>query len=219
MKYIGICSSIVIPIIVLSLGCGGSSDTPEDSATPTSDDSREEGVFVSPALQDVELGDKLIMKVEVALSQERISGGEIRLEFDPDVMKVVGVEPGNLLGNEPLVGLEWIDNETGVFMYALARQGPTSSPTPSGVFASVELEVLEGAESGDYNIELTSVGLADEEFEEIRGIEVGHAVYDVEKETGQLKGLNDSRICTNGEILTKLNISERNSKLKVSWLD
>ncbi len=64
-------------------------------------------------------------------------------------------------------------------MYALVWQGITSVPTPSGVFTTEELEIMEGAASGDYNLELTSGDFTDEKFEDIPDIGMVHAAVSI----------------------------------------
>jgi hypothetical protein len=55
------------------------------------------------------------------------------LTFDGGAMEIASIEPGDLLGSNPLVGLKEIDNQAGTVKYALARMGATSVPTPPGV--------------------------------------------------------------------------------------
>jgi len=120
----------------------------------------------------------VLLKIEVRLPGRGISGGEIDLKFDPAVFRVEGLEPGDLLGPEPLK-VERIDNSTGEVKYALARVGPTAAPTPPGTFALVRLRVLDTARAGRYNLGLTKVGLVDHEFKDIPDITVQGAAVEI----------------------------------------
>ena len=120
---------------------------------------------------EAEVGAEFEARVYVEVEERGISAGEILLTFDADTMEVVSIEPGDLLGSDPLVGLREIDNNAGTVKYAIARVGATSVPTPPGVFAILKFKVLESAKSGTYELNLSKVDLADEEFEDIVGIE------------------------------------------------
>jgi len=69
-----------------------------------------------------------------------VSGGEVKIRFNPFVLKVVDVRPGDLLGSNPLEGYKRIDNERGEVVYALARVGKTPVPTPNGTFAYIKFK-------------------------------------------------------------------------------
>lgn len=131
-----------------------------------------EGVYITPPSQEVEPGQEVRIKVEVKPVGWGVSAGEINLKFDPSALQATSIEPGDFLGSNPLVGLNEIDNEAGTLGYSLARVGATSPPSPPGVFAIIKLKALEVAKSGTYELTLTKVGLADEDFEDIMGIKV-----------------------------------------------
>ena len=158
-------------VLVMTLcACGGA---PEEAPG--------EGVAVYILLPspEAEVGAEFEARVCVEVEERGISAGEILLTFDADTMEVVRIEPGDLLGSGPLVGLHEIDNQSGTVKYAIARVGSTSVPTPPGVFAILKFKVLESAESGTYELNLSKVGLADEEFEDIVGIEAEGASIEV----------------------------------------
>jgi len=60
-----------------------------------------------------------------------------------------------------------MNNEEGVIRLALARVGKTPVPSPPGILAKVNFKVLDSATSGTYELKLTKVGLADENFQDI----------------------------------------------------
>jgi hypothetical protein len=132
----------------------------------------EEGVYLNPTFIEANPGEELTINIEVKPSGWGVSGGEISLTFNPDVLQAVAVEPGGFLGSSPIVGLEQLDNQAGEVRLALARVGETEVPSPSGVLAIVAFKVLDSADSEIYEIELTVVGLADEKFQDISGFTI-----------------------------------------------
>ena len=140
---------------------------------------QEAGVYISPNSQGASPGQALTVEVKVEPSTCGVSGGEIHLSFDPTAMRVIGYEAGDLLGATPLIGLEELDSEAGTLKYALARLGDTPVPTQSGAFMVIDFEVLDTAKSGTYDLELTKVGLADEEFQEVEKFKVQGSSVDI----------------------------------------
>ena len=126
-----------------------------------------EGVYLSPVLIEAHPGDEITLEIKVKPSGWGVSGCEVNLDFDPDVMEALAVEPGTFLGDTPLVGMNRIDNQSGWITLALARVGETSVPSPAGVLATVNFKVLVSATSGSYELDLTKVGLANEGFQDI----------------------------------------------------
>ena len=123
-----------------------------------------------PSSADAAPGEEFEVMVYVQLENRGISSGEIILTFNGGTMEVVNVEPGALLGANPLAGLKKIDNQAGTAKYALAKTGSASIPTPPGIFAIFKLKILESAKSGAYELKLSKVSLADENFKDITGI-------------------------------------------------
>jgi hypothetical protein len=131
-----------------------------------------EGVYLNPTFIEAKPGQALSINIEVKPSGWGVSGGEVNLAFNPAVLKAVDVEPGNFLGSSPIVGLRQMDNQEGIARLALARVGIAAVPSPAGILATVEFRVLESATSGTYEIELTKVGLADENFQDLTGFTI-----------------------------------------------
>jgi len=132
----------------------------------------EEGVYLSPTFIEAEPGQEVTIEVKIKPSGWGVSGSEINLAFAPNVLEVVNIKPGTFLGSSPIVGLKRIDNQGGVVKLALARVGKTTVPSPPGTLATVQFKVLGSASSGNYELELTKVGLADENFEDITNFSV-----------------------------------------------
>ncbi len=101
-----------------------------------------------------------------------ISAGEINLVYGAGIFQIDDVQPGTLLGDDPLVGIRRVDNERGTLTYALSRRGSTSVPPSSGPFAVVKPTVKEPAPAGTYTILLTKVGLSDQVFRGIASIDL-----------------------------------------------
>jgi hypothetical protein len=102
-----------------------------------------------------------------------ISGVQVRIEYDPTILQAVGMERGDSLGPDQ-VEVPIFDEENGVIEYAAARIGPTEPPTPSGLFATLKLRVLESAPPGkETGLRITEVKIPDENIREIRPISIG----------------------------------------------
>ncbi|MEE9198585.1 MAG: cohesin domain-containing protein [Dehalococcoidia bacterium] len=124
-------------------------------------------------------GEEIVITVRVDPKDEGISGGEINLAFDPNILTVVGLEPGGLFGPTPLVGAELVDAEAGTLTYALARIGATSPHTPAGAFARITFEIADAAPEGRHELAITRMGLANEVFQDILEIDLQSAVITV----------------------------------------
>ena len=131
-----------------------------------------EGLYINPPWQEAEPGQEVTINVEMRPVDRGVSAGEINLGFDASALEVTGIEPGDFFGSNPLVGLNEMDNEAGTLGYSLARVGATSVPSLPGILMIIEFRVLEDADSGTYELTLTKVGLADENFEDLTDIEV-----------------------------------------------
>jgi len=145
-------------------------------------------VSIDPASQSVSAGDTFTVDVAVDPAGYGVSSGEINIAFDATVMQADSIESGDLLGVSPLVGVKEIDNVAGTIKYALARVGTTTLPTPPGAFATATFTVKSDAPIGTYDIDITTVGLADESFEDIPGITINDGVVKVIMLEGDING-------------------------------
>lgn len=129
-------------------------------------------VSLIPALEEAKPGEQFAIKVQVEPVKQGISAVEINLSFEPEAMQVIEVKPGTLLGERPLSGILNIDNEAGTLSYSLARIGETEAPTRAATFAVITFQVLQWAKAGDYELDFSSAGFADEKFEDIPDIQL-----------------------------------------------
>lgn len=152
---------IILVSFLLSIGllCGASAC----AAHPT--------VYLTPADVQVGPGEEFTVEVHVDPMGRGISAVEIDLEFPRGVMAVRSVQPGPLLGPEPVTGVKNIDNRAGMVQYAIARTGPTVTPTEPGTVAAITFLVT-ASRPIDCTLELTKAGLADEKFEDILNVTV-----------------------------------------------
>lgn len=175
MKRIVILSLLLLAIILAGIGaisCKKEVTEPPPEEPPTPPSIPEEGVYLNPTFIEAQPGQELSINIEVKPSGLGVSGSEVNLSFNPGVLEAVDIKPGNFLGSSPIVGLQQVDNQGGVVRLALARVGKTAVPSPSGILATVEFKVLDSATSGTYEIELTKVGLSDENFQDITGFTI-----------------------------------------------
>jgi len=154
---------IALTLALLTVSCGSGAPATESSGgTPGS-------VFISPKTQNAQAGSQIKVSVEVVPAAWGISGAELQVSFDPQKLEAVSIKPGSALGANTIEGMSKIDNAQGTIIYALARQGETTSPGARGVLANIEFRGKSGA-SGTTKIELTKVGLSDENFQAIAGV-------------------------------------------------
>ena len=148
---------ITVCLILLTTSCAGG---------------KQVSIALSPSAKQVTPGEQFKVEAPVKPGKQGISAGEINLSFDSQAMQVVEVKLGELLGKRPLAGILNIDNEAGTLSYSLARIGETTAPTSDTTFAVITLQILNSAQPGDYELSFTSVGLANENFEDIPNIQV-----------------------------------------------
>lgn len=155
-------SFIIITVLLLLGACHQPTPTPVPPALPAHE---ELYVHIVPATVVVRSGESIELEVKVEPGQNGLSGGEINVSFDSSLVHVTNMNPGSLLGSNPLVGIEEIDNQAGKIRFALARVGETPVPTPPGVFATIELKPVVSIQG--QVCQLTRVGFCNEHFEDI----------------------------------------------------
>lgn len=136
------------------------------------------GVYFNPPSQQVVTGEEIIVSVETKLKGFGISAAEITLEFDPNVLQVIGLTAGELLGSGPLVGTEEKDDQRGVIHYALARKGPTQITDCAGVLAVIKFKVV-GSAGDQHNLTLSEVKLTNQDFKTISGFEIHNGSVEI----------------------------------------
>ena len=155
--------------------------TTTQTTTPTFAPPTEKvAVRVEPALVQAARGQEIEFQIVVETGLNGVSAGEITLAFDPTVLHVVDIEPGDFLGENPAQGPKKIDNAAGTALYVLARVGETSSPSPNGTFATVRVRVQDSGASDQGQLGLTEVKFTDDAFEFISGVEVTDSAIEVE---------------------------------------
>ena len=138
-------------------------------------------VSVSPASQTVGPGDSFSIDIIVDPDGEWLSAGQLYFAFDASAMQVDSVTAGDLFGaNYNVVG-PFIDNVAGTVEYTIARQGLTTEPTPTGTFATIAMTMDGDAPQGaSYTLDITDMGLSDENFAAIPGIVINDGSVSVE---------------------------------------
>ena len=202
-KYVGAARLLfgcAVLVCLFVVGCKGTSPTPTPApsltpaatATPTQ-------VPVGEAEPTLTIGQTSIPPVSIALvsttkeaqpGQEfkvdvtldpqgrGISGVELKIQFDATNLRLVGLTPGKLLGEEPVeFGPVVIGEADNLIHYAAARIGETLPPTPSGLVAAMKFQVLEtAAAGGETSLKITEVKVPDENIRVIHDISVGEGI-------------------------------------------
>jgi len=143
--------------------------SPSSPKVPEARPEPEEGVYLYPTLIQARPGEDVAVEIRVSPSGWAVSGCEVVIAYDPGVMQPLDIETGSFLGATPLIGLEKIDSQSGTIALAMARVGEATPPSPAGVLATVSFRIADSAAAGTYNLSLTWVGLADQDFQDIIG--------------------------------------------------
>ena len=152
---------MTLMLFLLVISCGKPA-TESVSGTPGS-------VFLNPKSQTAKPSSQIKLSIEAVPADWGISAAEVQVFFDPTKLEAVSIKAGSALGANPIEGMSRIDNGQGIIIYALARQGETKAPGASGAIANIEFRAKTGA-AGTARIELTRVGLSDENFQAIAGV-------------------------------------------------
>ena len=108
-----------------------------------------------------------------------ISAVEIRLRFDTATVELVSMTPGTLLGDDPLVVIQSVNDETGEAQFVLARKGATAVPTQMGVLLTLRWRTLQGVSVGFHSVQLAQADLVDEAFAFVPDVETKSLLFDV----------------------------------------
>jgi len=173
-------------------------------------------VSLKPSKQVLKPNDTLYIDVYIDPDGYGISSGEIDLKYNSTAFKISNISPGDLLGNNPIEGIYIIDESNGTLRYSLARVGETTAPTKPGIFAHITFIPERYFNKRPYNFNLTFVGLADNNFNEVpkRVISVKNTSIIIDKgpyiKISNL--LNNTYV--HGIITVKLNVSEDVSRVE-----
>jgi len=132
-------------------------------------------VFINPKSQTAGQAGQIKVGIEVIPAGWGVSAAEVQVSFDPTKLEALSIQPGEALGPKTISGAQKIDNDRGTIVYALARQGETTAPGVRGVLANLEFRGKSGA-TGNAKIEITGVGLSNENFEKIIGVKYEGAI-------------------------------------------
>lgn len=157
-----------------ALVSGSEAGQPDTSTVPF------EGISLNPSSGQASPGQQMMVTVEANLAGYGIRGCEMELAFDPGALQLSKVEPGEMFGENPLVGIEEIDNEAGTLNYVLAMKGTDTVPSSAGVMAVLEFDVREPVQKGSCALTLTTVNLTDEGFKEISDFPIRSGTTQIE---------------------------------------
>ena len=115
-------------------------------------------------------GQAVQVQIVVDPGSNGISAGEIRLAYNPALVEVIDITPGNLLGTNTIEGNKSIDNTEGRLSYAIARVRDTSVPTSPGTLATISLRIPGNASTGNALLELTKVAFTNQASEFIANV-------------------------------------------------
>jgi hypothetical protein len=124
-------------------------------------------VFFNPNTIEAQRGKEYIVSIKVEPGDLGLSGGEISLKVDPSAIKLMSVEVGELMGSNPLVGINKVDVLGGTAVLAVARIGLTTKPTPPGNILTLKFKVADDAKIETYTIKVEKLGFTDNNIMDI----------------------------------------------------
>jgi len=124
------------------------------------------GISLAPGSQKVSTGQEINLAIQALVAGFGISGAELEVKFDPAVIQVISLSPGDLLGSSPIVAIEEINNSTGYVHYALARRGETQASDSAGTLVTLRCTIPNSAPIGNHDVTIKSAILTDEQFQE-----------------------------------------------------
>ena len=155
--------------------------TPTTTPTPTQIPGTA-SVYFEPADVEAGAGDEFTITLIVDPGELGISGGEVDVTYAAGALEVLSHEPGTLIGGDPIVGLNVLDESSGLIQISLARLGATAAPTEPCSFLVVRFRVKQSASAGTYGVSVGSVSLTDEQFQpvSIPQAQIGNATVKVQ---------------------------------------
>ena len=130
-------------------------------------------VSMAASLGNLSPGQQFNVEVTLKPGGRGVSGVTLTMAFDPALLQLVAVAPGDVLGLKSREVSDFIpdvefDNALGTIQYIDVRIGPTEPPTPTGLVASVRFRVLGNAPVGrQTDVTIEAVQVLDEETEEV----------------------------------------------------
>jgi hypothetical protein len=151
--------------------------TPSPKTVPIT--AAETSIYIEPFNYDVRRGQEFELRITIRHCRTMINGANMILAFDPKVMQVTEITPGEVFGEDPLVGFQKIDNSSGEIHYAIDVSDVGSVSSPKDTIAVLKSSINVDAPEGESNISLIKANLADENYEKITGIKLEHGVVRV----------------------------------------
>ena len=130
-------------------------------------------VSMAASSGDLSPGQQFDVAVTLKPGGRGVSGVTLTMAFDPALLQVVAVAPGDVLGLKSREVSDFIpdvefDNALGTIRYFDVRIGPTEPPTPTGLVASVRFRVRGNASVGrQTGVTIEAVQVLDQETEEV----------------------------------------------------
>lgn len=98
--------------------------------------------LASPDAGPFDSGDTMSLTLDLDPQNLPISGIQFRLNFPDELLDLFEIEPGAILGADPLVANK-SDETRGHILFAMARRGDTVIPTAPGRVATIKLQALQ----------------------------------------------------------------------------
>ncbi|MEM1547364.1 MAG: cohesin domain-containing protein [Candidatus Methanomethylicia archaeon] len=139
-------------------------------------------VYIEPQSIETQAGETFTILVKINPGSYGISAGDVNVTFNSQVFDLIDVKIGELFGPDPLIGFQMIDKLRGFVNYAVARKGETKAPSDPGTFLALTFKVRDDVNEVVCEIVISKVGLADQNFQDIKDIAVQHTKVIIIKE-------------------------------------
>ena len=121
----------------------------------------------SPDDGPFQAGEEMSLTLELDPQNLAVSGIQFRVNYPVELLQLIEVVPGAILGANPLL-VDKLDRSQGKVLFAIARRGDTVGPTGSGRVAVIKMRTIQDLpETGSVMIWLDRVKLTDGDFQTI----------------------------------------------------
>lgn len=111
----------------------------------------------TPSTQTGLIGADLKTPISISTATNKLSGVQFSLNFDPKIVQVVDMVPGNFFAN-PTVLLKKIDNQKGRIDYAIGSLTPQNG---ENILATLSLKLISATSTLGTNVSFSDIKVAD----------------------------------------------------------
>ncbi len=119
-------------------------------------------ISIDPIVTSANQGDGFTIDITVDPAGSEIAGVELKLAFDPAVVRLDTIDIGSFLGANPIEWLNSVDNSAGNVQLSYTIKQGTPAVTGQGTFATLNFHIIENAQAGTSDLDMAFVKLVDD---------------------------------------------------------